>query len=425
MDAQYRILYSGKLLPGQDVDEAASRLAKRFRMQEETAREFLLKGAGRVLKQNLNAAAAEKYRLALTGAGMVITIEPQDAASSAAEVESLLRPYSMASAAAPAQPDPGKPASRKGQAGDGWTACPKCGEMQVSDVTGVCQACGVVAERYLANRGLHTDERATANPYAPPRADLTPPPIDIYDDSLQPPRSTPAGRGWGWILESWDLFRDHPGAWIGAVLLFYLIMIAVNLVPGVGGLASTLLGPMLSAGLMMGAHLQSKGEGFSVTQLFAGASEKPGQLALVGVAYLLFALAIVLVIGGVIALMAGGDSAAILSAAATGPNGIPDPQALMGLFALPVLVAMLLGIPLGMASFFAPALVALDDVPVLRAFKLSFLACLKNILPFLVFSLVALVMLVLGMLPFMLGLILVMPILTIAVYVAYRDIFYY
>jgi hypothetical protein len=39
---------------------------------------------------------------------------------------------------------------------------------------------------------------------------------------------------------------------------------------------------------------------------------------------------------------------------------------------LPVLVAMLLGIPLAMAMFFAPSLVALDRVPVLKAFGLSF-----------------------------------------------------
>ena len=94
------------------------------------------------------------------------------------------------------------------------------------------------------------------------------------------------------------------------------------------------------------------------------------------------------------------------------------------LFVLPVLLALLLGVPLGMAMFFAPALVALDGVPVMRSFKLSFMGCLRNILPFLVFGVVALVMLMVGALPFLLGWLLVLPILTIAIYTAYRDIYY-
>jgi uncharacterized membrane protein len=89
-----------------------------------------------------------------------------------------------------------------------------------------------------------------------------------------------------------------------------------------------------------------------------------------------------------------------------------------------VLVAILLGIPLAMAMYFAPSLVALDQVPVLKAFSLSFFGCLRNILPFLVYGLVAMLMLILGTLPLLLGLLVVLPILTIAVYTAYRDIFY-
>jgi uncharacterized membrane protein len=62
-------------------------------------------------------------------------------------------------------------------------------------------------------------------------------------------------------------------------------------------------------------------------------------------------------------------------------------------------------------------------VPVMQAFKLSFLGCLKNILPFLVFGLIALVLFFVSAIPFLLGWIVVMPVLTIAVYTAYRDIF--
>jgi uncharacterized membrane protein len=77
-----------------------------------------------------------------------------------------------------------------------------------------------------------------------------------------------------------------------------------------------------------------------------------------------------------------------------------------------------------MAMFFAPSLVALDRVPVLKALGLSFSGCLKNILPFLIYGLIALVLVMLGSLPLMLGLLVVLPVLTIAIYTSYRDIYY-
>jgi uncharacterized membrane protein len=106
-----------------------------------------------------------------------------------------------------------------------------------------------------------------------------------------------------------------------------------------------------------------------------------------------------------------------------------DPNALGLLFASPilllaVLVAMLLGIPLAMAMYFAPSLVALDAVPVLQAFRLSLIGCLKNILPFLLYGVIAVLLVFLGTIPLLLGLLVVIPLLTIAIYTAYRDIFH-
>ncbi|MBK1722434.1 BPSS1780 family membrane protein [Thiocystis violacea] len=426
MDAQYRILFSGNLMPGQELSDVVRRLAKKFRMKEETARDLVLKGGGRVLKQNLSAEEAERYRGAMTAVGLVISIEPQDAA--APQGESLLKAYPESNEVSKQDPRVQlvKPSAQERSESDGdWSTCPKCGAKEVSDLTGVCQACGVVVERYLESHGKSSSGQgagAAANPYAPPQADLTPPPIGEGDDTLYPPRSVGAGRGWNWIVDAWGLFKQAPGTWVGALLLFYLIVIVLSIVPFVGSLATTILGPMFTAGLIMGAHAQYRGEGFTVSQLFAGISRKPGPLALVGVVYLLFALLIGLVIGGLFFVMIG-TSGMMTSGAAMNPADL-EAMATAPSVLLPVLFAMLLGIPLAMAMFFAPALVALNDVPVLQAFKLSFMGCLKNILPFLVYGLIAMVLVVLGMLPLMLGLLVVLPVLTIALYTAYRDLFY-
>ncbi|MTW19557.1 hypothetical protein GJ668_00445 [Allochromatium palmeri] len=288
------------------------------------------------------------------------------------------------------------------------------------------------AERYqeaLASVGLEVEIEAQSGASGPsltkPAASGSgaSPSIDL-DASLGrigEPTVVEAGRGWGWIQEAWGFFKQAPLAWIGALLLFYLIIIVVSLVPLIGGLATTILGPMFTAGLMLGAQAQDRGEGFKVGQLFSGFSVRPASLALIGVVYLGLALLIGLVVGVLFIFTIG--SAGMLAPGATMTPEQFQAMATGPQFMLPILIALLLGMPLAMAMFFAPALVALDAVPVMQALKLSFMGCLKNILPFLVFGLIALVLFFVGAIPLFLGWLVVVPVLTIAVYTAYRDIF--
>ena len=107
-----------------------------------------------------------------------------------------------------------------------------------------------------------------------------------------------------------------------------------------------------------------------------------------------------------------------------GAMGGADLQALgLGLiFAL--LVAAALSIPLLMAYWFAPALVALNGYSAFEAMKTSFFACLKNILPFLVYGLVGMVLGVIAMIPLGLGWFVLAPVGIASMYSSYRDIFY-
>ena len=60
----------------------------------------------------------------------------------------------------------------------------------------------------------------------------------------------------------------------------------------------------------------------------------------------------------------------------------------------------------------------------LRALNLSLRGCWRNVLPFLVFSLAALGLVLASVLTLGLALLVVMPVLTIAIYIAYREIYY-
>jgi uncharacterized membrane protein len=77
-----------------------------------------------------------------------------------------------------------------------------------------------------------------------------------------------------------------------------------------------------------------------------------------------------------------------------------------------------------MAILFAVPLIVLTDCDVMSALRTSFFACLKNVLPFLVWSLVILVLAILASIPLMLGWLLLGPISMVSLYVAYRDIFH-
>ena len=92
--------------------------------------------------------------------------------------------------------------------------------------------------------------------------------------------------------------------------------------------------------------------------------------------------------------------------------------------ALPGGLWTLLLIPVAMALFFAPYLVALNAVPVGRALKLSFQGCWRNVLPFVVFSLVVLGFGLASLLTLGLAWLILMPWLTLAVYIAFREIYY-
>ncbi len=401
MEGHYRILYAGDLMPGRALQEVIPRLAARFKLTDEQARDLILGGTGQVLKHDLTADSARRYRDALTSVGLRVSIEPELPTTTGEDP--------------PAQVQ--EPIAERGDS-DTSRRCPKCGADEVSELTGICQACGILVEGDRANRGMGPGSgTAPVDNIDAPR----PPRQDGQNDRPKDPASLPAGQGWSWIAEAWQLFKRQPGAWIGAVILFCLILIVVSLLPLIGGLAVTILTPILSAGLVIGAHQQDKVGRFEISHLFAGVSRYPGPLALVGLVYLLFAIGI----GILVALM---FAAVLTSVSTTLSLETMDPND-VGLFLstplllLPVLVAMLLAIPLAMAMYFAPSLVALGQVPVLKAFSLSFFGCLRNILPFLVYGLGAMLMLILGTLPLMLGLLLVLPILTIAVYTAYRDIF--
>lgn len=392
---RYKIIYRGQLKPGVRAQQAITGFVSRFQISEVQARHLILGGRETVLKKDVDAETAETFRITLDAVGLEVHVEP------------MTPPPPADLELAPEEPPGSGDIPDQGLG----TAPPASSDDRSANAPAVNGTSSTIP-RPSAPLASSPGRGNAPGPETPPAERLTGP----YERSL--------GAGGSWIAKGFWHFKTDLWPWIGAIVILYVITIAVGLVPIVGALATTILGPIFTGGLMIGAQAQDRGEAFRVEHLFAGFSQQAGQLALIGVIYLVGGLLIGLLIG----VWVSGSIAVGLSGMDPPDLGTPDAEQLLPLIApailLPTLFAFLLAIPLGMALFLAPPLVALDGLTAIAAMKLSFIGCLKNILPLLVFGLLAALMVFVGLLPFLLGMLIVSPLLLASIYAAYRDIFF-
>jgi len=198
-------------------------------------------------------------------------------------------------------------------------------------------------------------------------------------------------------------------------LMFALIVIFLVLafIPLLGNFLTAFLTIFFGAGVLIGCRAIEDGGELEIGHLFAGFREKLAPLAAVGGIYLAATIAIVVVV----MLVAGVSVFAAFSGAAD-----PSFTALMtGLLAALVVLALML--PVVMAVWFAPALVVFHDQGAVEAMKESFSGCLRNIMPFLVYGLIGLVLSILASIPLMLGWLALGPVFAGSLYASYKDIY--
>ncbi len=232
-------------------------------------------------------------------------------------------------------------------------------------------------------------------------------------------RTVDAGRAMAWLAEGWQSFAAAPAIWIGMTLVLLVIFALLSFVPVLGGLAQSFLAPVFGGGLMMGCRAQTKGEPLVFETLFAGFRGNTSGLLTVGALSLAVMAAVVLVF-----FIVGGGGAA-LGALLGGGQGMRGAGAMVafGSIAIAGLISLALLVPMTMALWFAPPLVALGGLPAGAALRASFSGCLKNWLPFLIYGVVTFVLFFLAVLPFGLGLLVLIPVLVASVHAGYKDIF--
>lgn len=436
MAEQFKVVFTGDLKDGAVPDQVAEQFAKRFSCGMDRAVKLVQSGRDVVIKSGVDKDKADKYASALESLGMVarveaamvLQLEDDEQETEASPQVSATGTTASVSAASMTMETDSESAADNG-------TCPKCGSDRIKGDN--CLGCGIIISKYLA---LQEEEQGSqgmapaaasaaasqsssskpevvyqmgdANPYQAPTADLTP---DFEQGDMTGPVSVSAGNGWRWLAEGFLYFKRNPVAWILTFLAWMVISVVLSFIPLIGSLALALISPVITAGYMLGCREQEEGGDFQFGHLFSGFSNNLGQLILVGVLYLVGMIAIT--IG--IAFFAGG--AALLFGNMSGAGMGPE---VMSALMLPILLGMAAIIPLVMAYWFAPALVALNDISAIAAMKLSFMGCLRNLLPFLLYGLILTLLFAIGTIPFGLGLLIVIPMMLASMYTAYRDIFY-
>jgi len=426
MEEKYILVFTGVLSDNSQPGALTRLFNERFGMDPVMAERIITQRRQVILTKDLEAAPAQALRRELEEAGVEVRIDP------ARPELSLAAEYETGQPREQPEPPPAAP------------SCPKCGSDRIDPVQDKCLACGIILSKYrriqeqqaaessagtsagIASEAVSDDiggqfagAPPVVDPYAAPSATLD----TATEGEFSDPVTLPIARGGSWLSLGWGYFRASPLAWILSFVVMVGIILALGFIPVAGSLATNLLWPVFMGGLMLGCHVQDQGERFEVGHLFAGFSRNGGQLVLLGVFYLLFSLGIVVIVALVV-----GSSVFTL----TDPNALQaeDPALMFdamggaGVALSMGLLVLALTVPLMMAVWFAPALIAIEGLSAFAAMKLSFLGTLRNMLPFLWYGLLMFVLFVVAAIPFGLGLLVASPVLFASIYAAYREIYY-
>jgi len=245
-------------------------------------------------------------------------------------------------------------------------------------------------------------------------------------------RIVPARQGAAWLVDGWRLFRAAPLGWLAMVFAYWIIMTLASVVPFIGVAAASIMVPAFSVGFMAAARAASRRGPVELSLLFDGFRHQPKSQLILGVIYLM-------ALGTLLSATTLVDDGALASWMLTGRR--PAEEALQSDDFLQALaVAALLYTPVLMAFWFAPPLAAWHGVGPIKALFFSFVACLLNWRPFLVYgafsALVVVVLPLAVLLTLMLAslkiaamslvfpvLLVLLPTLFASFYASYRDVF--
>jgi hypothetical protein len=223
-----------------------------------------------------------------------------------------------------------------------------------------------------------------------------------------------AGRGASWLAEGFTLFRKHPFGWIGLCTGWLMITFALILIPIIGGVIANFLQPVFFASFAIAALRQSAGEPIVMGDLFLGFRRNVRALVNLGA----ILLVVEILIFALMALLG-------LPTAAAGDKNFTMAEYVQELKGKEwiLLLGFVLTVAVKGALWFAPPLIALHDMPTGHAMRWSLYAALANVGAMIVYGVALMGLFFVAIIPWGLGLLVVIPMMMISTYIGYREVF--
>ena len=186
----------------------------------------------------------------------------------------------------------------------------------------------------------------------------------------------PARRGVGWLFEGFGIYRKKP--WLLSLLVsgYWILMGLILSVPWLGQIVAPLLVPAFSVSLMNACRLVAQDEALPPLLLFSGFKRNVRLLLQLGVTYILLCLFLI----GIISLFDGGT---LFRLFVEGER--PGREAMEGNQLMFLVWLIVFFVPVMIAYWFSPMLVAWNGLPVGKSLFFSVVACLRNWRAFIVY----------------------------------------
>lgn len=232
------------------------------------------------------------------------------------------------------------------------------------------------------------------------------------------PRKVAASQGFQWVIAGFRLYRKTPLLLSAAFAMLFGVVMALGLIPVVGGSLSELASPLMVAGFLAAYRAIDDGRELELPQFLAGVRGPAIPLMAVGAVQLLVTLLI-----GKIMLGMGFDPQAVMTAAQSQKDPA-EMQAILNQAMPAVLTGLALFTPLIMATWFAPALILFGGARPATALGVSLKAVARNWAAMTVNGItLGLLLFLAALVPMLLGLLVAMPVLFGSLYASYQAIF--
>jgi hypothetical protein len=226
----------------------------------------------------------------------------------------------------------------------------------------------------------------------------------------------PASRGAAWLRESFRLFRAAPLQWMGLCSGWIAITLALIIVPLVGGVIANILQPVFFASFAIAAWRQAAGERLMMGDLFSGFRRNWRALAIVGTVLLVAEISIFALMAWMgLPMLPHGEGASSITVA----EYVDMFEGKEWILALGFIATVVVK----GALWFAPPLIAFHGMNAGHAMRWSAYAAVENLGTMMVYGAALMALFFLGILPYALGLLVVIPMMAISTFVGYREVF--